>query len=48
VELTFGSLNTEDNALSATLGTAELIGSDDQPVQIQGGDVVAVVRGEGN
>jgi hypothetical protein len=48
VAVTFGSLNTEDNALSATLGMAELIGSDDKPVQIQGGDVVAVIRGEGN
>lgn len=48
IAVTFGSLNVDDNALSATLGVAELIGSDDKPVQIRGGEIIAVVRGEGN
>ncbi len=48
VAVTFGSLNVDDNALPATLGSAELIGSDDKPLQIRGGEIVAVVRGEGN
>jgi hypothetical protein len=48
VSVEFGALNAEDNALPATLREAELVGSDDKPVQIRGGAIVAVIRGEGN
>ena len=48
VSVEFGALNTEDNALPATLREAELVGSDDKPIQIRGGAIVAVIRGEGN
>lgn len=44
VKVTFGSMN-EDNALSATLGSAQLVDSADKPVQVRGGQVLAVVRG---
>ena len=48
ISVKFGSLNVEDNALPATLGMAGLVGSDDKPVQIRGGDILAVIRGEGS
>ena len=48
VSVIFGTLNAEDNALPATLGSANLVGSDNQPVQIRGGDMLAVIRGEGS
>jgi hypothetical protein len=48
ISVKFGSLNVEDNALPATLGMAGLVGSDDKPVQVGGGDLLAVIRGEGN
>jgi hypothetical protein len=48
VSVQFGAVNVEDNALSATLLQAELVGSDDKPVQIRGGEIVAVIRGEGS
>jgi len=46
VDVTFESMLPEDNAVKATLGSASLIGSDDKPVTIRGGEIVAVVRGE--
>ena len=48
VAVTFGSLNVEDNALSASLGITDLLMSDDQSLSVGGGEIVAVVRGEGN
>jgi hypothetical protein len=47
VLVTFGSLSVEENTLSASLGAAELDSSDNSPISIRGGDLVAVVR-EGN
>ncbi len=44
VAVTFGPLIPEDNAISATLGMASLIGSDDQPITILGGEILAVTR----
>jgi hypothetical protein len=48
VSVSFGSLNVDDNALPATLSAIGLVGSDDKPVQIRGGQILAVIRGEGN
>lgn len=48
VAVSFGALNAEDNALPATIGAVGLVGSDDQPVRIRGGELLAVIRGEGN
>ena len=48
VKLTFESLNVKDNAIPATLAMAELIDSDGNPVLVQGGALLMVVRGEGN
>lgn len=48
VSVSFGSLNAEDNALPATLGAIELVGSDDKPVSIRGGQILAVIRGQGS
>ncbi|MGI9471628.1 MAG: hypothetical protein ACR2NZ_08870 [Rubripirellula sp.] len=47
VALTFDRMIPEDNALTASLGMVELIGSDDQPIRINGGEIIAVIRGEG-
>ena len=44
VAVTFGPLIPEDNAISATLGMASLIGTDDQPITILGGEILAVTR----
>jgi len=46
VAVEFQQYNPEDNALTATIGTVALLGSDDRTVQIQGGDLLAVIRGE--
>lgn len=48
VAVKFGAFNAEDNALTATFGMTQLLGSDDRSVQIAGGDIVAVVRGQEN
>jgi hypothetical protein len=48
VAVKFGAFNAEDNALTATFGMAQLLGSDDKSIQITGGAIVAVVRDEGN
>lgn len=48
VSVTFGALNTEDNALAATFNEAKLLASNDKPVNISRGDIVAVIRGEEN
>lgn len=47
VPVTFGALSVEDNTLSASLGAAELVSADNSPINIRGGNLVAVVR-EGN
>ena len=48
VTVTFRTMMVEDNALPATLSSAKLLGSDFRPVDIRGGEIVAVVRGEEN
>ena len=42
----FQQYKPEDNALTATVGAVALLGSDDRTVQIEGGDFLAVIRGE--
>ena len=44
VSVTFGPLVPEDNAITATLGMASLIGADDQPTKILGGEIIAIIR----
>ena len=48
VAVKFERMIPDDNALFATLGMVELVGSDDQTVRINGGEITAVIRGEGN
>ncbi|MFK8113593.1 MAG: hypothetical protein AB8B91_15435 [Rubripirellula sp.] len=47
IDVSFGALNTEDNALSGRLGSSSLVVSDGTAFQISGGELVAVIR-EGN
>lgn len=47
VSVTFRSINSEDNTLAGTLGGGELISSDNSPINVRSGDLVAVVK-EGN
>lgn len=47
VAVTFGSLNVDEDTLTATLGAADLVSADNSPINISGGQLVAVVR-EGN
>ena len=47
VPVTFRTPSVEDNTLSATLGAAELVSSDNSSISIRGGELVAVIR-EGN
>ncbi len=44
--VTFDTLNDEQTVLNATLGSVDLLRSDEQTVSIQGGRVVAVIRSE--
>ena len=46
VAVEFQQYNPEDNALTATVGAVALLGSDDRAVQIEGGNLLAVIRGE--
>ncbi|MCA9139640.1 MAG: hypothetical protein KDB00_22860, partial [Planctomycetales bacterium] len=45
VAVTFGSMNMQDKTITATIEPCTLIGSDDQPLKIDGGDIVAFVEG---
>lgn len=44
VSLTFGSMNMQEKTITATIEACTLIGSDDQPVAVAGGDILAVVQ----
>ncbi len=48
VSVTFDTFNQEDNTINATLGSVHLLSSDDQTISIGGGQMVAVIRAEGN
>jgi hypothetical protein len=48
INVSFGSFNGEDKVLTAKLGASQLISSDGKTIQLSGGDLVAVVRSEGN
>lgn len=48
VAVKFERMIPDDNALLATLGMVELVGSDNQTIRINGGEITAVIRGEGN
>ncbi|MDV6034327.1 MAG: hypothetical protein F9B45_30380 [Phycisphaera sp. RhM] len=45
VSVTFGSMNMQEKTMAATIEPCTLIGSDDQPLQIAGGEILAVVEG---
>lgn len=46
VAVTFESMIPEDNAVTAKIGAVSLVASDDTPIAIRGGQIVAVLRGE--
>ena len=43
VAVTFGSMNMKEKTITATISPCTLVGSDNQPVSIGGGDILAVV-----
>ncbi|QDV45650.1 hypothetical protein Enr13x_55290 [Stieleria neptunia] len=45
VSVTFGSMNMQEKTMVATIEPCTLIGSDDQPLEIGGGEILAVVIG---
>lgn len=45
VSVTFGSMNMQEKTITATIDSCSLIGSDDKPVAVAGGEVLAVVEG---
>lgn len=44
VSVTFGSMNMQDNTITATIDACTLVGSDDKPLAIGGGQILAVVE----
>ncbi|TWU58283.1 hypothetical protein [Rubripirellula reticaptiva] len=47
-QLTFTSINSDDQTIKATIGAVQLVTSDGKAVSVQGGDLLAVVREGGN
>ncbi|MCO8124381.1 hypothetical protein NHH03_21760 [Stieleria sp. TO1_6] len=45
VTVTFGSMNMEQQTITASIEPCVLIGSDNQPMNISGGQILAVVQG---
>ncbi|QDT13648.1 hypothetical protein [Planctomycetes bacterium K23_9] len=48
VQVTFGQFDQESGTLKASVGSSRLISSDRSKVNLNGGNVVAVIRGAGN
>ncbi len=45
VSVTFGSMNMQEKTITATIDTCTLIDSNDQPLALAGGEILAVVEG---
>ncbi|MEL6109575.1 MAG: hypothetical protein AAFU85_26495 [Planctomycetota bacterium] len=43
VEITFGMINVEENTISATMPACMLLGSNNKPLSLAGGEIVAVI-----
>ena len=46
VIITFGSMNMQEKTITATIAPCKLLGSDGNPVDVAGGQILAVVEGQ--